>query len=406
MRHSDGSRKPCQSLTDAEYYTPSYVSFSFSSLRRAWHSSCTSGFAESTEDGSSARVPRSQFERRRSCQPVSRRHKERLGLQMNSRSFETTFVTGQPLRVLMVEDSNTDAELSLHALKKHGYTVRADIVSTPDEFVHKLSKAIYDVILSDYQLPEWTGLDVLDQIQKLQQDVPFILVTGALDDATAAQVIDKGADDYIIKDRLGRLPLAVRRLLREKRLLDEMTQVAESARGLPDARIGKLLEWIQQNQCPGVGLRIRPAPEPGAAWTDRRLLIFTEWDDTRRWLAQLPVRLRERRRLQRKWVSARAGAWSKRSIPIRTVSTAGTKTIRRASSCTSSTARCGAKSRASVRPRRPSARARIGVTTCRGSSSTTSICPRSMATRSSATSRACAPWMRRGAPGRCRTMAR
>ena len=146
---------------------------------------------------------------------------------MNNRSFETTFVTGQPLRVLMVEDSTTDAELSLHALKKHGYTVRVDIVSTPDEFVHKLSKAIYDVIISDYQLPEWTGLDVLDQIQKLQQDLPFILVTGALDDATAAEVIDKGADDYIIKDRLGRLPLAVRRVLREKRLLDERKKAAE-----------------------------------------------------------------------------------------------------------------------------------------------------------------------------------
>lgn len=146
---------------------------------------------------------------------------------MNNRGFETSFVTGQPLRVLMVEDSTTDAELSLHALKKHGYNVRADIVSAPDEFVHKLSKSIYDVILSDYQLPEWTGLDVLEQIEKLQQDVPFILVTGALDDATAAEIIDKGADDYILKDRLGRLPLAVRRVLREKRLIDERKKAAE-----------------------------------------------------------------------------------------------------------------------------------------------------------------------------------
>lgn len=73
----------------------------------------------------------------------------------------------------------------------------------------------------------------------------------------------------------------------ERRLVAEMTQLAESARGLPDARMGRLLEWIQQNQCPGVGLSIRPAPKPGAPWTDRRLLIFTEWDDTRRWLLQL-----------------------------------------------------------------------------------------------------------------------
>src|SRR5688572_17631815 len=146
---------------------------------------------------------------------------------MSKRGFETTFVTGQPLRVLMVEDSPNDAELNLQALRRHGYNVRADIISTPDEFTDKLSKAIYDVVLSDYQLPGWNGLGVLEQLEKLQQDIPFILVTGALDDDTAAEVIDRGADDYVLKDRLGRLPLAVRRVLREKRLLDDQKRAAE-----------------------------------------------------------------------------------------------------------------------------------------------------------------------------------
>jgi len=105
--------------------------------------------------------------------------------------------------------------------------VRADIVSSPEDFVHRLSKGIYDVILSDYNLPDWNGLEVLEQLEKLQQDIPFILVTGTLDDATAAKMIDQGADDYILKDRLGRLPLAVRRVLREKRLFEERKRAAE-----------------------------------------------------------------------------------------------------------------------------------------------------------------------------------
>ncbi len=73
----------------------------------------------------------------------------------------------------------------------------------------------------------------------------------------------------------------------ERRLLDELTRIADGARGLPDARIEKLLAWIQANQCAGVGLQVRPAPQPNAPWTGRRLLIFTEWDDTRRWLHNL-----------------------------------------------------------------------------------------------------------------------
>jgi CheY-like chemotaxis protein len=142
----------------------------------------------------------------------------------------------------MVEDSPADAELNLHALRRHGYNVRADIVSRSEEFLQRLSKAVYDVVLSDYELPEWSGLEVLDHLEKLEQDIPFILVTGVLDDATAAKVIDKGADDYVLKDRLSRLPLAVRRVLREKRLLDERQRAAEERERL----IRKLQETLSE----------------------------------------------------------------------------------------------------------------------------------------------------------------
>ena len=161
---------------------------------------------------------------------------------MSRKSFETTFVTGQPLRVLLVEDSPADAELSLQALRRHGYNVSADLVSNADDFTQKLSKAVYDVVLSDYELAGWNGLDALEQLDKLQQDVPFILVTGALDDETAATVIDQGADDYVLKNWIDRLPLTVRRVLREKRLLDERRHLAEERERL----IRKLQETLAE----------------------------------------------------------------------------------------------------------------------------------------------------------------
>jgi CheY-like chemotaxis protein len=145
---------------------------------------------------------------------------------MSRRSFETNFVPGQPLRVLIVEDSPADAELASRALQGHGYDVRVDVVSTANAFAAKLSQEIYDVILCDYNLAGWSGLEALNLLERLQQDVPFILVTGRLDDSTAAVFIDNGVDDYVLKDRLGRLPLAVRRVLREQRLLEERKKSA------------------------------------------------------------------------------------------------------------------------------------------------------------------------------------
>lgn len=146
---------------------------------------------------------------------------------MKQKGFETAFVVGQPLRVLLVEDAEAEAELTVNALKKHGYRPQVDLVASPQEFTDHLSKAAYDVVLSDFNLPGWTGLEVLELLASLQQDTPFILVTGALSDLLAAEFIDKGADDYVLKDQRERLPLAVRRVLRERRLFIERQRAAD-----------------------------------------------------------------------------------------------------------------------------------------------------------------------------------
>ena len=77
-------------------------------------------------------------------------------------------------------------------------------------------------------------------------------------------------------------------IARERELLDSMEQISGAARGQPDARVRHLIEWIRQHMCPGVRLSGEPVSAPGAGWNDLRLLIFTEWDDTKRYLvAQL-----------------------------------------------------------------------------------------------------------------------
>ncbi|HXN22641.1 MAG TPA: diguanylate cyclase [Candidatus Dormibacteraeota bacterium] len=126
-----------------------------------------------------------------------------------------------PLRVLFIEDCQADVERCLQELQKAGLAAQVDVVDTPEKFSQKLSANRYDVILADYRLQVWTARDALRLLQKHGRDIPFILVSGTLGEDTAVECIKEGASDYVLKDRLARLPLAVRRALEEKHLRDE-----------------------------------------------------------------------------------------------------------------------------------------------------------------------------------------
>jgi CheY-like chemotaxis protein len=145
---------------------------------------------------------------------------------MSNRGYETTFVSGQTLKTLILEDCPADAGLCVRVLAKAGFAVETDLVSTAEDFSEKLENNDYDIILADYNLPAWNALEALEMLEEFGKDIPFILVTGVLAEETALEFISRGADDYILKDRLGRLPLAVRRILREQRLLDERERAA------------------------------------------------------------------------------------------------------------------------------------------------------------------------------------
>lgn len=131
------------------------------------------------------------------------------------------------LRVLHVEDNQLDAELVARALRKGGFSVSIVVVQAEAEFERQLPLHRPDVVIADYNLPQWRGMDALDVLRREGLEIPLILVSGALGDITAVECIKRGATDYVLKDGLARLPEAVRRALQEKRLLRLRQQAEE-----------------------------------------------------------------------------------------------------------------------------------------------------------------------------------
>jgi len=122
------------------------------------------------------------------------------------------------LRALLVEDEPADVELALRALRDTGLEATADVAQTGDEFAELVRKNSYDVILADYKLPGWNGMESVEILRREGLDIPIILVSGALGELTAVECIKQGAADYVLKDHLARLPESVRRAMREKKL--------------------------------------------------------------------------------------------------------------------------------------------------------------------------------------------
>ncbi|KPF42152.1 chemotaxis protein CheY [beta proteobacterium AAP51] len=118
----------------------------------------------------------------------------------------------RPFRVLHLEDSEPDHELALHSLQRGGLRVRARRVETRADFLAALAEP-WDVVLSDYHLPGFTGLDALQMLREHQAasagSVPFILVSGQIGEDTAVEAMRNGAADYLLKNNLARLVPAV-----------------------------------------------------------------------------------------------------------------------------------------------------------------------------------------------------
>ncbi len=134
-----------------------------------------------------------------------------------------------PLRLLIVEDNPIDAILAVKALERSGRRLNVVRVDTLAGFQMELEKSP-DVILCDYYLPSFDAPAALDLLKQQGIDVPFIILSGSIGEETAVEMMKRGADDYLLKDRIGRLDAAIQHALDQKKLRDDARQASEYLR--------------------------------------------------------------------------------------------------------------------------------------------------------------------------------
>lgn len=118
-----------------------------------------------------------------------------------------------PLSVLLLEDCSDDAQLILRKLRRSGYDPRDARVDNAADLQAALARQSWDIVISDYSLPGFDGMAALQMVRASFPDLPFLIVSGAIGEETAVAAIKAGANDYLMKDRLSRLPMAVAREL-------------------------------------------------------------------------------------------------------------------------------------------------------------------------------------------------
>lgn len=128
--------------------------------------------------------------------------------------------------LLLVEDNAQDAELVLETLRGAGLDPQCRQVDTREDYLRELN-ASPDLILSDFSLPQFDGKAALQLLKSTGLEIPFIIVSGCIGEEMAVECMKAGATDYLLKDRLGRLPHAVSQALERKRLLDEKRQAEQ-----------------------------------------------------------------------------------------------------------------------------------------------------------------------------------
>ncbi|HEX8409362.1 MAG TPA: PAS domain S-box protein [Thermoanaerobaculia bacterium] len=131
----------------------------------------------------------------------------------------------EPLQLLLIEDSDDDAELVTVELARSGYDFRITRAETWPQVCAALEERRYALILSDYRIPGFSGADVLERVRAHDGEVPFIVVSGTIGEEIAVDLIRAGANDYVMKGKLARLGVAVRRELERVTLAQERARL-------------------------------------------------------------------------------------------------------------------------------------------------------------------------------------
>ena len=123
--------------------------------------------------------------------------------------------TNISLRLLLVEDNPDDAELVMRTLRKGGYSLDSLRVDNEKDLREALENSSWDIVLSDYSIPGFSGLAALEVLKEMSLDIPFIIISGTIGEDVAVEAMRRGAHDYLMKDNLTRLVPAIQRELHE-----------------------------------------------------------------------------------------------------------------------------------------------------------------------------------------------
>jgi len=126
----------------------------------------------------------------------------------------------RPTQILLLEDNANDAALVLHELNRVQLDPEWRRVESEEAYLQRLSPDL-DLIISDYEMPSFNGLRALELLKQSGYEIPFILVSGSIGEDIAVEAIKRGATDYLLKDRMGRLGTAARQAIEQGRLRRE-----------------------------------------------------------------------------------------------------------------------------------------------------------------------------------------
>ncbi|MFN6464580.1 MAG: putative bifunctional diguanylate cyclase/phosphodiesterase [Nostoc sp. DedVER02] len=153
----------------------------------------------------------------------------------------------EPLNVLIIEDSEEDAMLVLHELRRGGFNPIWQRVQTANELRIALDTSNWDLIISDYRLPGFNAPAALEIAQQSHKDIPLILVSGTIGELFAVEMMKAGANDYVMKDNLNRLPEAVRRELRDAQVRAERKQAQKFLETLASNIPGMIYSFVKHS---------------------------------------------------------------------------------------------------------------------------------------------------------------
>jgi CheY-like chemotaxis protein len=129
--------------------------------------------------------------------------------------------TSEALRILILENVPADAEMMERELNNSGIAFTSNCVYKKDDFLKQLEAFSPDIILSDYSMPQFNGMEALALTRELNPTLPFVMVTGSINEETAVECMKAGADDYVLKERLKHVGPAVEGALAKKRMRGE-----------------------------------------------------------------------------------------------------------------------------------------------------------------------------------------